>query len=106
MKPSELRLPTGVVVAARSWRGLMVEVAKWLIATGSLSGASEPLHMGKLRYVLAPQPEHPSGKHFTAPGEAGGLYVEMNVSAKDAVRHARSIAAHAGVDAGQFAVRV
>ena len=104
-KPAELRVPTGVVVAVGSWRSLMVEVTKWLIGSGSLSSASEPLRVGQ-RHVLAPWPEHPKGKRFTAPGEAGGLYVEMNFSAKDVVRHTCSIAKHAGVDAGLFAVRV
>ena len=105
ISPAELRTPSGDVVVVGSWRRLMVEVAKWLVATGKLSTASEPLRAGQ-RYVLAPMAKHPDGSHFKATGDAGGVYVELHHSARSAVRHARSIAGHAGVDAGLFAVRV
>ena len=102
--PVELRVPSGDVVTPGSWRRLMVEVTKWLVATGSLSAESEPLRAGN-RYVLASAAQHPDGRPFRAAGQAGGLYVEMHHSAASAVRHACSIAKHAGVDPGLFAVR-
>ena len=105
MKPVELKVPTGAVVAANNWRNVMIEIVKWLTTTGSLSAASQPLRVGN-RYVFASLPEHPSGKPFTSPGEAGELFVETHYSAKDAMRHARSIVKHVGMDAGLFAVRV
>ena len=104
-KPMELRLPTGAVVGIRTWKSLMIEVTKSLIASGALSATSEPLLAGK-RYVLNAQPKHPDGSDFTAPGVVGELHLETKYSALHAVKHTCSIAKHAGADAGDFAIRM
>ena len=104
-KPVELRLPTGAVVGISSWKDLMIEVTKSLIASGVLSATSEPLRVGR-RYVLNTQPKHPDGSDFADPRVVGELHLETKYSAVDAVRHTRSIATHAGADAGEFAIRM
>ena len=104
-KPAGLRLPERGVVSVSSWKDVMIEVTKWVVTTGRLSATGEPLRVGK-RYLVAPQPKHPDGKDFTAPGSAGALYVETHFSARNAIRHTRSIVGHAGVDAGLLAVQL
>ena len=104
-RPLELQLPDGAVVGISTWKGLMIEVTKSLVATGELSGASPPLRTRR-RYILAAQPKHPDGKDFTAPHFASGLHIETHYSARDAVKHARRIVAHAGADATGFRIRM
>ena len=104
-KPVEVRLSTGAVVGIRTWKSLMIEVTKSLIASGALSATSEPLLAGK-RYVLNARPKHPNGSDFAAPSVVGELHLETKYSAVDAVKHTRSIAKHAGADAGDFAIRM
>ncbi len=104
-KPTEVRMPTGDIVQVGSWRRLMVEVATWLVAAGKLSATSEPLRAGG-RYVLSRAAQHPDGRSFRSPGQAGALYVETHYSATGAARHSRAMVEHAGLDPAGFFVRV
>ena len=103
--PAELRVPSGNLVPIATWKDLMQEVVGWLVANGDLSAASDPLQVGK-RYVLARQPKHPNGTDFTAPREAGGLFVETHHGAESAVRQTCAIVNHGGADLAGFSVRL
>ena len=104
-KPIEVRMPSGDIVQVTSWRRLMAAIAAWLVEAGKLSAASEPLRAGG-KYVLARSAEHPDGRSFRSPLEAGPLYVETHHSARGIARHSRAMIEHAGLDPAGFSVRV
>lgn len=104
-KPREVLFPSGEQVAATSWTELTVQLTQWLVDRGQLSSGSSPIQHGK-RYLLAPEPIHPTGKEFVNPRRVGPLWLNSNYSASDHVRNARRIVTHAGVDPADFKVRL
>lgn len=101
-KPLDIRLPSGAVVATPSWRNLMIEVVRYVAA--NLSG-DLPIFSGK-KHLVASQPIHPDGEPFRAHGAVAGLFVNLNYSAADILRHCRTIANKGGADPRLFGVRM
>ena len=66
-----------------------IAVWRWLIQHRHVQQSHLPIRGGKLRYVVAAQPIHPSGKEFTrAESPAPGFYIEVNLSRGDILRRA------------------
>lgn len=103
-KPAELKVPSGDTVGVKSWKSLMTEVVKWLVAQEQLQDANPVKAGGK--YILARSPEHPDGRPFTAPGHAQPWYVETSYPVGPLVRHTCTIVRTAGGDPAEFKVRV
>ena len=105
-KPRELRLPSGEIVPTTSgWKSLMVESVRWLLRSGKLPGAGNPIQSGT-RYIVAPTPNHPNGKPFTAPRQVGQVFVETNHGGNSAVRLTLKVIADVGESAANFGVRM
>lgn len=105
-KPRELKLPSGEIVPTTSgWKSLMVESVRWLLSSGKLSGAGDPIQSGS-RYIIAPTPSHPNGKPFRAPRQVGSVFVETHHSGASIVRLTLKVIADGGESAANFGVRM
>lgn len=72
------------VVSGPSAAQFYVAVWRWLFEKGHAKPTELPIQGGKLRYVVAKEAVHPSGKPFTRWEEAvPGVYVEVNLSRTD-----------------------
>ncbi len=104
--PSELQFPDNSRHPIKSWSGVLVEVARWLVKSDSLNRGHCPIQRsGSNRYLVATSPVHPDGKEFTAPHHISPIYIEKNYSARNLVINARTIINHIGLDTAGFKVR-
>lgn len=88
--PSAIRFPGGEEKRIKYWKYVLVEVAEWLIRNNSLTAPKCPIGRGYDRYIVHTQSRHSSGKDFFQPERLSkGLFLETNVSARNAVDDAR-----------------
>ena len=104
-KPDELLVPSGESIPATSWTDLTAQLTQWLVGKGLLSERSRPIRHGN-RYLLAPEPIHPTGKKFINARMVGPLWLNSNYGAPAHVRNARLIIEHAGMTPADFKVRL
>lgn len=71
---------------------------RWLIQHQQVRASDLPIRAGRLRYVVAAQPLHPSGKEFTrAEVPSDGFYIEVNLSRGDILRRAAKLLSDRGI---------
>lgn len=102
--PMELARPDGSRVSLKSWRGILVGVANWLVSKGHLDESHCLMPIGKNNALLNTRPAHQNGtrsRHFK---EAGHLYVFVNVSSANAIRYSIRLIDTAGLNPSDFKV--
>ena len=107
--PPRLRLPGGDELQPSKWRGLLIEVAEWLISDGALTRDRCPVTVGKnAAYCMVHlQPTHPNGKDFYAPHRlSNGLFLAPHANANNIVQKCRAIVEHFGKDPAAVHVQV
>ena len=98
--PSRIRLPDGEERPIKWWGYILMEVAEWLIRTEKLTSDKVPLASGRTRYLIHNETKHSNGTDFKSPMQlSSGLFLEGNVSAKEAVKTTRFLLEHFGEDA-------
>ena len=100
--PTELARPDGSRVSLKSWRGILVGVADWLVSEGRLDESHCPMPIGKNNALLNTRPAHQNGtrsRHFK---KAGHLYVFVNVNGANAIRYSIRLIETAGLNPSDF----
>ncbi len=107
--PPKLRFPGGDELQPSKWRGLLIEVAEWLIRDGVLSQDRCPVTVGKndAYSMVSLEPRHPNGKAFYASHSlSNGLFLAPHANANDIVHKCRAIMEHLGKDPASVHVQV
>ena len=107
--PPKLRFPGGDELQPSNWRGLLIEVAEWLIRDGVLTQDRCPVTVGKnAAYSMVNlQPMHPNGKDFYASHSlSNGLFLAPHANANNIVHKCRAIMEHLGKDPAMVHVQV
>ncbi len=109
-KPTEILFPDNTSVPIKTWKVIMVEVAKWLINKNILTKDHCPISgsgsRSVKRYLISTDPAHSTGTPFKAPYPIDFFYIETNYSGPNCVENARTIIQHVGQDPAQFKVRL
>lgn len=104
-KPSEMLLPDNRRVRLNAWNSILIETTKWLINNNFLNESHCPVLIGETRYIVAADPTHSNGIPFKNARQVRSLYLEVNFTAQDLVKHTRRIIKHVGLDPANFKVR-
>ena len=84
---------------------VLIKTAEWLIRQGKLSSRECPMAMGPRRSLVSTEPKHPEGQDFRAPKQlSNGLWLEVNLSARDCIRNARRLLEECGYSAEMLEV--
>ncbi len=103
-KPMKLQTPGGEEIKVKSWSGLLVEVAEWLIREDRLS--VRRIALGPRRYLINDVPEHKSGAHFPRSKIlSNGLFMDTNHTAKQICDRVEELSQH-GDAPGRFHMRL
>ncbi len=109
-KPTEILFPDNTSVPIKTWKVIMVEVAKWLINKNILIKDHCPISgsgtRSVKRYLISTDPAHSTGTPFKAPYPIDSFHLETNYSGPNCVENARTIIQHVGQDPAQFKVRL
>ena len=110
--PKGIIFPNNSSEHIENWKGIVVEVTKWLANEGHLDASKCPIPYSNRskQYIVASVPVHPSNKDFRDPREVestriGRLYIETHSSSSDCVKKAITIIKHVGLEPAQFKVR-
>ena len=107
VKPLRLQDPVGKEISVRSWAGLVVETAEWLIRERLLTKDICPVQVGKMnaRYLVNVTPLHPNGRQFKSNRKlSDGSYIELQWSSKQIGWLCGLLVAKFGQDPAQFRV--
>ncbi len=105
--PPKLRFPGGDVLQPSSWRGLLIEVAEWLIRDGALTQDRCPVSTNQyLDYCrINTEPKHPNGNDFPDhKALSNGLF--LNQTSNNAVSESVAIMERLGKDPADVHVQV
>ncbi|NUL83283.1 MAG: hypothetical protein HUU60_11260 [Armatimonadetes bacterium] len=107
-KPRLLVCGAETVSTGPHWASLLYGAIKWLDNIGRLPAPPLPLNDG--RYIYATDPNHPTGKGFTAPSTTpvatahGPIYIEYDWSAERICRCLHRLFGAAGYDLDMVAI--
>ena len=110
-KPTKILFPDNSQVSIKTWKAILVEIARWLENKKLLDEEHCPISVSDRaeRYIISTDPKHSDSdnKPFTAKEEIGTqpLYIETNADRSNIVNYARRIIEHVGHDPAQFKVR-
>ena len=112
-KPTKILFPDNSQVSIKTWKAILVEIARWLENKKLLDEEHCPISVSDRseRYIISTDPKHSDSdnKPFTAKEEIGKqpLYIETNADRSNIVNYARRIIEHVGQDQdpAQFKVR-
>lgn len=74
------------------------EVVRFLVDENRLKIDQLPVPIGRIRYLLAQEPQHANGRPFDAPVEVEGMFIESSLTRKDARIHAASLCRSAQIE--------
>ena len=105
--PVELRFPDNSSVTVSAWNRLMIEPVRWLTNGNFLTSSQCPIKSSPAakRYLVAVEATDATDKPMVQPVPVNQFHVETHYSARDCVRHAKTIIEHVGQDPAQFKVR-
>ena len=105
--PVEIRFPDNSSVTVSSWNRLMIEPVRWLTNGNILTSSQCPIKSSPTakRYLVAAEAVHATGIPMAYPRLVNQLHVELNYSARDCLRHSKTIIQHVGLDPADFKVR-
>ena len=96
--PIAIRMNQGVRIDINRWNQVLISVAEWLSAQGKMSERDCPITVGTARNLIAVTPVHRSGREFSSPRRiSNGLYLELDFTGKDFLRHTRTLLGKVGV---------
>ena len=107
--PPRVRFTNGEERDIRSWRGLITEVAEWLIRDGALTPDTYPVTSGRRPgyCTINFEPKYLNGNDFLSYHHlTNGLYLDVNFSAPDSVSHSIAIMEHCLRDPSTVHVQV
>lgn len=109
-KPTKVLFPDNTSVPIKTWKVIMIEVAKWLINKNILTKDHCPISgsgtRSVKRYLISTDPAHSTGTPFKAPYPIDSFYLETNYSGPNCVENARTIIQYVGQNPAQFKVRL
>lgn len=111
-KPTEISFPDNSKVPIKTWKAILVEVARWLISNNILDASHCPISVkdDSLRYLIsASGSTHGTGVPFRTDSHKvyiiDGFYITANYGSKDLIKYTQRIIKHVGQDPAQFKVR-
>ena len=106
-RPISISFPDNSTVSIGRWKGLMVEVVRWLIDNNILNTSNTPISKTGRTNLVSTTPIHPNGKAFSKIGlvEIGSFYIPTNYEARKMVPKVKHIIQYVGQDPAQFKVR-
>ncbi len=107
--PPMVRFPEEPEQDIRGWKYLLIEVAEWLVRMNALTRehgiVTANRRLGHCTVNL--EPRHLNGIDFKNPKRlSNGLYLDVNFSASDCVKHSRAVIEHCRRDPAQVHVQV
>ena len=107
--PAEIQFPDDSAISIKSWKSLLVEVAKWLEKNKLLTKDHCPIKIPgeewrTTKYIANTKEVHSNGTSFRAPTQVGSFYIEQ-YSGK-ALACAIRVIERVGQDPAQFKVRL
>lgn len=103
--PFEIQFPDDARARLTVWNSVLIETTRWLLENGILKESHCPILVGTTRYILSAHAVHSNGKPFVEPRKIEALWLEVDYSSLDLVRHTRSIIQHVGQNPANFKVR-
>ena len=105
-RPNAIRIEQGPEIAISRWNQVLIEIAEWLCEQGLLTHQNSPVSVGPSRYLVALTPQHKSGRNFAKPRKiSGGMYLELDYTGKDFIRHIRTLLDGLNVPANSVELR-
>ena len=99
--PPRVRFPNGAEKVVTSWKGMLIEIAEWLIDTEVLTEARCPLTIGRnpTNYTINSQPVHRDGTKMFQPSTlSNGLSLAAHGSATAVLDKCKGILNALGID--------
>ena len=108
VKPMRFREPNDNERLVKSWPDLLFQTAEWLVKKGLIVRDNCPVTVGSgKRFLINSKPVNSKGKEFHGAKKlSNGLYIEGNISAKDAARVCEQLLTKFGQDPAQFHVQL
>jgi hypothetical protein len=87
------------VFELRYYNEILVNTANWLIENGKIKPSDCPIKVVRGKsYLINTQPKHEDGRDFRASKKlSNGLWIEVNYSAADCIKHAKRLLKKFGV---------
>lgn len=102
--PQKLARPDGSSTSLKSWTDILASIADWLVSKSHLDESNCPVPIGRENAILNIQPTHQTGMQFRRYKKAGQLYVFLNVSPMQSIRHSIKLIKMAGLNPSDFKV--
>ena len=108
VKPTRFQEANGNEMPVKSWPDLLFRTAEWLVKKGLIVRDNCPVTVGSgKRFLINSKPVNSKGKEFHGAKKlSNGLYIEGNISAKDAARVCEQLLYKFGQDPAQFHVQL
>ena len=98
-RPAALLLPDGTEKKIVKWFDVQISVVEWLVGAGVLTEADCPIMgRGGRQILVSTRPTKSNGNEFVRPKRIGGVWIDLNKSARDQIRAVKSILKARGVD--------
>ena len=107
--PPKVRFPNEPERNIRNWTGLLTEVAKWLVRIGALTPNRSPVteHRRSGFCTVNSEPRHLNGINFVRYEPLDNdLFLEVNFSAPDCVKHSKVLVEHCQRDPASVQVQL
>ena len=106
-RPAAVQFPDNSVISVKSWKELLVEVARWLITNNHLTPSHCPIRKTSRskKYVVHTEPVHEDGTSFDRRDPVESLYVHRSGGAEYDADVYRGVIESVGQDPAQFKVR-
>lgn len=105
--PVKVQFPDNSIISIKSWKSLLVEVARWLIKGNHLKARHCPIlckQKGRTHYAVSTEPFHLSGKRFGKAEPIGLFHVETNGGSEYISIACRTIIERVGQKPAKFKV--
>lgn len=106
--PTAIRFPDGTETSIDRWKRIPKAVADWLYDKQLLTPETVPIVSGKRRFAANDKPVMHDGRPMIAHEAIGNddIFIDVDLSANSARRHARKMLEHCGVNPVDVRVRV
>ena len=107
-RPAAVRFPDGSVVKTENWGDFIAGLVWWLRVSRHLTDGNLPIRFGSQTYdmISATSPSRPGFHGSGTYRQIGEWYVKTSYTAHQQVLNSRRLIELAGLDPGDFAVRL
>ncbi|MDA1257355.1 MAG: type I restriction enzyme HsdR N-terminal domain-containing protein [Chloroflexi bacterium] len=103
--PSDIRFGDGSVSPVKTWSGLQISTANWLVSRDRLNPSKCPIVTSQGTHIVHRDPVRSDGKPFLRPFQVAEMWLDLNYSALDHSRLAIEMISALGEDPDAVMVR-